>query len=52
MRKRKPAAAVLATVPRKTSGKRGHGRKSFDSGTQTSALEVALAKHVKHSSKL
>jgi hypothetical protein len=38
-------------MPRKTSGKCGHGRKSFDSGTQTSALELALAKPMKRNNK-
>jgi hypothetical protein len=35
----------------KTSGKCGCGRKSFDSGSQTSAMELALAKPMKHSNK-
>jgi hypothetical protein len=51
VQKHKPAAATPAPPPRKTSGKWGRGRKSFDSGTQTSMLEVALAKPVKHSNK-
>jgi hypothetical protein len=38
-------------VLRKTSRKHGRGRKSFLSGTQTSAQELALAKPVKHISK-
>jgi hypothetical protein len=46
VRKYKPA--VMAPVLRKTSEKQGRGRKSFDSRTQTSALEVALAKPVKN----
>jgi hypothetical protein len=49
--KRKPAVATLAPAPRKTSGKWGRGRKSFDSGSQTFVLEVALAEPVKSSSK-
>jgi hypothetical protein len=51
VQKHKPPAATLAPMPRETSGKCGHGRKSFDSGTQTSALEVTLAKLVKRSNK-
>jgi hypothetical protein len=51
VQKHKPAAATPAPPTRKTSGKRGRGRKSFDSGTQTSMLEVALAKPVKRSNK-
>jgi hypothetical protein len=51
VRKHKPAAATLAPLPRETSGKCGRGRKSFDFGTQTSALEVTLAKLVKRSNK-
>jgi hypothetical protein len=41
----------MAPEPRKTSGKCGCGRKSFDSGSQTSTLELALAKPMKHSNK-
>jgi hypothetical protein len=51
VRKRKPAAAALAPAPRKTLGKRGHVRRSIDSRTQTSALELALAKPMKRSNK-
>jgi hypothetical protein len=36
-------------VSRKTFGKRGHGRRSSHSLTQTSSQELALAKPLKHS---
>jgi hypothetical protein len=51
VRKHKPATASPAPTHGKTSGKRGRGIKSFDSGDKTSTLELALAKPVKHSKK-
>jgi hypothetical protein len=49
--KRKPSVVALAPALRKTFRKRGRGRKSFHSGTQTSAQELPLAKPVKRSNK-
>jgi hypothetical protein len=51
-RKRKSSAATgAASLPRKTSGKRGHGRRSSRSMGQTSAQELTLAKPMKPSKK-
>jgi hypothetical protein len=36
---------------RKTSGKRGRGRKPLDFGAYTFTVELALAKPIKHSKK-
>jgi hypothetical protein len=52
VRKGTPAAMAPTPVPRKTSGKRGRGRKLLDSGTLTSMMDLALAKPMKHNNKL
>jgi hypothetical protein len=50
--KHKSAATGVALEPRKTFRKRGRGRRSSHSVTQTSAQEFALAKPLKRSTKM
>jgi hypothetical protein len=52
MQKHKSAATGVALEPRKTFRKRGRGRRSSHSVTQTSAQELALAKPLKRSTKM
>jgi hypothetical protein len=51
MQKCKSAAVRIASTPRKTSRRCGHGRRSSRSGVQTSTQELALAKDLKPSKK-
>jgi hypothetical protein len=47
VRKCKSTVVGMALVPRKTTQRRGRGRRSSRSGTQPSAQELALAKALK-----
>jgi hypothetical protein len=47
VQKCKPATTAPDPLLRKTLGKRGRGRKPLDSGAQTFAVELTLAKPVK-----
>jgi hypothetical protein len=49
--KHKSAITGIAAAPRKIASKRGRGRRSSHSGTETSAQELALAKPLKCSMK-